>query len=44
LTGGEPLMNGGVTLYDDFSRGNAHAMGGFMYRRAAAPCTHPLSH
>ena len=41
LTGGEPLMNGGVTLYDDFSRGNAHAMGGFLHCKRDAQKNNP---
>eukprot|EP01043_Picozoa_sp_COSAG02_P010894 COSAG02_NODE_393_length_23190_cov_56.721926_12_plen_370_part_00 len=41
LTGSQPLMNGGVTLYDDFSRGNAHAMGGFMHCKRDAQKRNP---
>ena len=35
------LMNGGVTLYDDFSRGNAHAMGGFLHCKRDAQKNNP---
>lgn len=41
LTGGEPWMQGAVTLYDDFSRGNAHAMGGFMHCKRDAQKNNP---
>ena len=41
LTGGEPWMQGAVTLYDDFSRGNAHAMGGFLHCKRDAQKRNP---
>jgi hypothetical protein len=41
LTGGEPWMQGAVTLYDDFSRGNGHAMGGFMHCKRDAQKRNP---
>jgi hypothetical protein len=31
LTGGRPQLNGGVTLYDDWSRGPTHSQGGFLH-------------
>ena len=34
-------MNGGVALYDDFSRGNAHAMGGFLHCKRDAQKNNP---
>ena len=41
LSGREPLMQGSVTLYDDFSRGNAHAMGGFLHCKRDAQKRNP---
>lgn len=41
LTGGKPCFHGGVTLYDDFSRGNAHSMGGFLHCKRDAQKRNP---